>query len=729
MRAVVDDPHLLALTGTSPSLVRRWAWTIGATFATLSGVLLAANLSLDPAALTLLVLQSFGAAAIGGFSNLPLTWVGGLVIGVATSLATGYLSSTGILGGFSASIPFIVLILVLVLVPKGYLPLPRAPREQRPARPRVQARYQVPFAVIVGVVLLLGPQIAGTHLDEWTSGLTNVMVLLSLGFLVRVSGQVSLAQLGFAAIGAAAFGNLMPHLGVPWLVMLILAGLVVVPIGALLALPATRLSGLYLALATLGFGIVLQDMFYQSNLMFTFGGAGLLINRPSLSWLSVGSDTGFYYLVLALTAVTAIALLLINRARVGRLLKALGEAPIALQAGGMSVLRLRIAAFCVATFIAGIAGALSGGVVGLVDGTNFDPLTSLTFVVVVVVTLGGQPWYALTGGMALALIPAYLTYGNVSYYLAASFGLTAIVVSVAGQPRPPRFLLRMLKQPTDAPARDSTLAIKRERPAVTPTSGVALEVRGLTVDFGGLRAVDGLSLKAAADSITGLIGPNGAGKTTTFNCCTGFVRPSAGDVLFQGKSIEKLSPAQRAQRGVGRTFQQVQLYEALSVYENVLLGADAIMAGSHMFGTLASRRGDGERARERAAEAIEMCGLQALTGRTVASISTGHRRLVEVARCLAADFKFVLLDEPSAGLDRSETSDLAALLRHVTAQWHVGILLVEHDIQLVGDVCSSLYVMDFGRLIAQGDPTTVLASEEVRRAYLGDVAVAAEATT
>ena len=314
MRAVVDDPHLLALTGTSPSLVRRWAWTIGATFAVLSGLLLAPSLSLDSESLTLLVLQSFGAAAIGGFSNLPLTWVGGLVIGVGTSVATGYLSSTGILGGFSPSIPFIVLILVLVLVPKRYLPVPRAPRVRRGPRPRMQPKYQIGFAIVVGVALLLGPEIAGTHLDEWTSGLTSTMLLLSLGFLVRVSGQVSLAQLGFAAIGAAAFGELMPHLGLPWLVMLVVAGLVVVPIGALLALPSTRLSGLYLALATLAFGIVLQNMFYQSSLMFTFGGSGLFINRPSLSWLSVGSDKGFYYTVLALTTVTAVGFLLLNRA-------------------------------------------------------------------------------------------------------------------------------------------------------------------------------------------------------------------------------------------------------------------------------------------------------------------------------------------------------------------------------------------------------------------------------
>jgi ABC-type branched-subunit amino acid transport system ATPase component len=324
----------------------------------------------------------------------------------------------------------------------------------------------------------------------------------------------------------------------------------------------------------------------------------------------------------------------------------------------------------------------------------------------------------------------------VSYYLAASFGLAAVIVAVGGQPSPPRFLLRMLQRPTDAPTGVSTsgVAVRRTREPISPDGlispdrAVALEVRDLTVDFGGLRAVDHFSLRAAADTITGLIGPNGAGKTTTFNACTGFVRPSNGEVLFRGERIERLSTAQRAQRGMGRTFQQVQLYEALSVYENVLLGADAVLAGSRILGTIVSRPGDLEGARERAAEAIDMCGLRDLTGRTVGSLSTGHRRLVEVARCLAADFKFLLLDEPSAGLDRSETSDLAAILLQVTSEKRLGILLVEHDIELVADICSQIYVMDFGRLIAHGDPATVLGSDEVRRAYLGDLAVVAEAT-
>jgi ABC-type branched-subunit amino acid transport system ATPase component len=431
--------------------------------------------------------------------------------------------------------------------------------------------------------------------------------------------------------------------------------------------------------------------------------------------------------VLASTVAVALAFLLINRARLGRLLKALGESPLALQSGGMSVLRLRIAAFCVSTFVAAVAGALSGMIVGLVDGSSYDPVISLTFVIVVVITLGGEPWYALIGGMALALIPGYLTFGNVSYYLAVSFGVTAVLIAVRGQPQPPRLLASMLVRPIDAPVPTAAPVVRlSDRQPTAQRYQDSLEILDLTVDFGGLRAVDSLSLSAESGAITGLIGPNGAGKTTTFNACTGLVHPTRGEILFGGKRVERLTPPKRAQRGLGRTFQQVQLYEALNVYENVLLGADAVLAGASLLGTLAGRRGDGERARTRAQEAMAMCGLESLARRPVASLPTGHRRLVDVARCLAGRFSFILLDEPSAGLDRSETRDLAALLQYVIAEWNIGILLVEHDIELVGDICSSIYVMDFGRLIAQGEPEAVLRSEEVQRAYLGEFAAPAD---
>jgi branched-subunit amino acid ABC-type transport system permease component len=256
MRAVVDDPDLLAIAGTSPITIRRTAWVIGCFFATLSGVLLAPNVGLDASALTLLVVQAFGAAAIGRFRSLPMTWVGGLIIGVAASIATKYLTSRTILSGLPTALPFIILFVSLLLVRQrgGLESAKRLLRQEYPTR-RLPATLQAPGAIVVLGVLIAVPWLFKSDLTAWMGVLTDVMLFLSLGLLVRSSRQISLCQLTFAAIGAVAFSKLAGA-GVPWLPALLIAGLVVVPIGALLAIPAVRLSGLYLALATFGFCVV-----------------------------------------------------------------------------------------------------------------------------------------------------------------------------------------------------------------------------------------------------------------------------------------------------------------------------------------------------------------------------------------------------------------------------------------------------------------------------------------
>ena len=278
MQAVVDDSRLLDLTGASSQAVRRWAWVAGCFLVALSGMLLAPSVDLDPAILTLLIVQAFGAAAIGGFSSLPLTWVGGLVIGLAESLATKYVNSTSIWGGLPPSIPFLVLFGVILLRHRDRVSQAFSSTSQALSGDRWRAPWRVQGGggLIVLVFLVLVPNWDSVHLGAWTLGLTNVVLLLSLGLLVRLSGQVSLCQVSFAAVGAAAFSHLAGS-GVPWLIALLVAGLIAVPLGALLAVPAIRLSGLYLALATFGFGLLLQDMFYQSHLMFGPTNDGIIL--------------------------------------------------------------------------------------------------------------------------------------------------------------------------------------------------------------------------------------------------------------------------------------------------------------------------------------------------------------------------------------------------------------------------------------------------------------------
>jgi ABC-type branched-subunit amino acid transport system ATPase component len=265
------------------------------------------------------------------------------------------------------------------------------------------------------------------------------------------------------------------------------------------------------------------------------------------------------------------------------------------------------------------------------------------------------------------------------------------------------------------------------------TSGLVVE--GVEVHYGGLVAVQGVSLHAPEGRITGLIGPNGAGKTTMFNALSGLLQPHSGSIRLFDEDVRRQSPASRAQRGLGRTFQRMELFDSLTVFDNVALGREAGLAGRNPLRHLIGRPGDRQSAQLAARDALALCGLDDLAGRRVGSLSTGQRRLVELARTVAGQFRILLLDEPSSGLDAQETRRFGEILRRIVGDTRglhqppgsqatgAGILLVEHDMALVMEVCQYLYVIDFGRPIFEGTPAEVANSDVVRSAYLGTEAV------
>jgi ABC-type branched-subunit amino acid transport system ATPase component len=247
-----------------------------------------------------------------------------------------------------------------------------------------------------------------------------------------------------------------------------------------------------------------------------------------------------------------------------------------------------------------------------------------------------------------------------------------------------------------------------------------LDVERLTVRYGGATAVADLTLSAPLGQITGLIGPNGAGKTTTFNACGGFIRVAEGAVSLLGEPVTTLGPSARARLGLGRTFQRMELCESLSVLDNVAIAREAREAGRNPLRQLLAARAHRHETLAAARSALAMCDIEHLQGRRVADLATGQRRLVELARVVAAGYRMLLLDEPSSGLDATETSAFGALLCELVERRELGILLVEHDMSLVMSVCRSIYVLDFGRLVFGGTPNEVRASAVVRAAYLGD---------
>jgi ABC-type branched-subunit amino acid transport system ATPase component/branched-subunit amino acid ABC-type transport system permease component len=727
MRGVVDDANLIAMTGTSPSSVRRWAWIIGATFAALSGALLAPSLSLNGLILTELVVQAFGAAAIGYFSSLPLTYVGGLIVGILGAVSTKYVAQVPSLAGLPPGLPFIILFLVLIFMPRAKLAARRYVPTIRMGEPYyAPARTRVVFGVVAVVVLCFIPGWVGPKLAVFSSGLVDIILFVSLGLLIRVSGQVSLCQYGFAAVGAAAMGHFAHGLGIPWLLSLLLAGLIAVPIGAIIAIPAIRLSGVFLALATLGFGILLEQMFYTMNFMFGPTTAGIPVPRPNISiggW-HMATDRGFYYLILACTVLSALALVGIMKSRLGRVLGAMADSPLALETLGTTVNVSRVLVFCISSFMAAIAGALSASLFSFAVGSEFSSFGSLTLVALIAIIPFGAPWYAIWCGAALQIIPAYINLSKINDYMSILFGVSAMLAPLTlarhrGAPK----AMRRVAESIDSliPRRAKPVPVLPNVPRTVPRSG--LEVRELSVAFGGVKAVSDLSLTAPAGQITGLIGPNGAGKTTTFNACCGLVKPSGGRVFLHGRDVSHLGPASRARHGLGRTFQRVELFNSLTVEENIEFGREAILAGVNPVSQLAATPGQKTLIKAATEEAIDLTGIGSILKRRVADISTGQRRLVELARVLAGPFDMILLDEPSSGLDETETLRFGNILTQTVAQRGVGILIVEHDMALVRQICDKVWVLDFGRLIFEGSTHQMLSSEVVKAAYLGSEGV------
>ncbi|MQA63790.1 MAG: ATP-binding cassette domain-containing protein [Actinophytocola sp.] len=249
-----------------------------------------------------------------------------------------------------------------------------------------------------------------------------------------------------------------------------------------------------------------------------------------------------------------------------------------------------------------------------------------------------------------------------------------------------------------------------------------LRAAGLRIRFGGNVAVDGASFAAQVGRITGLIGPNGAGKTTTFNACSGLLRPAEGSVWLFGQDVTRRSPAARAQLGLGRTFQRMDLFDSLTVEQNIALGLEARLARGHPVKQLFCPPAERKAVRLATAEVLELCELGALRAEPAGALSTGQRRLVDLGRVLAGGFSLLLLDEPSSGLDSAETQRFGQIVSQVVAERGCGVLLVEHDMSLVMSICGYLYVLDFGEMIFEGTPEQVRESEAVRAAYLGSEA-------
>ena len=401
----------------------------------MAGLLIAPTLGLDATVITLLIIQAFGAAAVGYFSSLPLTFIGGLLVGVIGAFATKFTVDVSWLNGLPAGVPFILLILVLIFTPTRKLVARRA-RQSLP----VQRSWVAPtrarlFVGTIALALIATlPVGLGWNISLWSSMLISFILFLSIGLLLRTSGQISLCHYTFVGIGAATFGRFLSEWHIPWLLALLLAGAATIPVGALVAIPAIRLPGVFLAVATLGFAILVQNTFFSTRLLFgpTAGGVSTPGPKINLDGLDLSSGTGYYYVVLVIALVVVAAIIALQRGRMGRLLAALGDSPMALEVHGTDVNVIRTLVFCISAGLAGIAGALTGSLYGYAVGSEFEWFGSVQLAVVVLIVVGGTPWYALLAAASTTLLPVYVIGSSAAaffnFYII--FGVFAILYAV-----------------------------------------------------------------------------------------------------------------------------------------------------------------------------------------------------------------------------------------------------------------------------------------------------------
>jgi len=616
----------------------------------------------------------------------------------------------------------------------------------RRGAPAGGARVRLAAAGVAGAVLLALPWL----LPAFYANLLCFIaiyggVATGLILLTGYAGLVSLGQAAFYGIGAYGAVVLAGSYGVdPWLSIL-LGTLLAAAAAYLVGLPILRLSGHYLALATLAWGIIAAILFTQ--LAGLTGGPNGYTHVPVLSLFGVAfiDPERYYYLTLIFAVLAVSSLAALIRSRAGRAVRAMRSSEAAAASVGMEVGRLKLQAFVLAAALAGLGGALFAYFIAFISPSAFDLGASIRLLTMAMIG-GAHPLGGVVGAAIVTILDDVLQ--NVIPNASGQGGLVQVIaygailvgvmmVSPSGLQRLLSRLWRLrvragpeLAAAVRAPAAGAPAAGapgegapgEGAHPAGGPGAGAAepgpvrLEVRELGRRFGGLQAVDRLSLALRGGEILGLIGPNGAGKTTAFNVISGLVPPSAGRVALGGEDVTGRGAERIARLGLARTFQNTALFD-MSVLENVMTGCYVHTRGGVWRGLLGLGRTDEARARVEAARCLARVGVSELDAEAGA-LPVGKQRLVEVARALALRPQVLLLDEPAAGLRHAEKQELAALLRSLKGEG-LAILLVEHDMDLVMAVADRLVVMNYGTTLAEGAPETVRRDPEVIKAYLG----------
>jgi sulfate-transporting ATPase len=721
-RAAAADERAASTLGWSPGRLAAANWTIGGALAGFAGALIVPLTGLQVATLTLLIIPALAASLLARFDSFPLALLGATVIGVGQSLIGRYVTQSGAADAF----PFLLIIIVLVVTGQS-LPLRGHVADRLPTIGNgiLRPKLLVPAAA-VGIVLM-SAVFSTTWQDAFTVSLSLAVVALSVVVVTGYAGQVSLAQYTMGGLGAYVAGRLVAAEGWPFWLAAAAGVLAAIPIGLAFALPALRTRGVNLSVVTLGLAVAVSALLFQ-NTKYTGGFEGTNVGATKLFGLpvdSLGHPGRWGVLVLVAFLVCAIVVANLRRSTVGRRMIAIRENERAAASMGISVVRAKLYAFALASAVAAVGGILIAFRNPAVIYSDFDPFKSIYVIAYAVIGGIGYVLSALVGsvlaqgGVGSLLDPLL---GGIDKYLALISGVLVIatlIMNPDGLVASVSRLWHKLARRRGRSVRDrrvpeELLVVPDDHPRVEPQT---LTVTGLTVRFGEVAAVRDLDLTVRPGEIVGLIGPNGAGKTTFIDAVTGFVR-SSGSIRLGDRDLSHASPSRRVSVGLARSWQSLELFEDITVLENMQIASDA--ASRHRFeGVLELVRPRRVELSGPARMAISEFGLTEDLASKPAELSYGLRRLVAIARATALSPSVLMLDEPAAGLSDGDSKELGTLLRRLADDWGLGILLIEHDVDLVMSLCDRIAVLDFGEKIAEGRPDEIRQDPAVVAAYLG----------